>query len=87
MKEIIRILMDHNGISEEEARVLVKETRDEIMMLDDPYKADEVIMDYLNLEPGYIYEIVMLYDPCKADKVIMNYFNNDPDYIYEILDI
>ena len=58
MKEVIKILMERDGISEEEARALVKETRDEIMMLDDPCNADEVIMDYLNLEPDYISEIL-----------------------------
>lgn len=58
MKEVIKILMERDGISEEEARALVKETSDEIMMLDDPCKADEVIMDYLNLEPDYISEIL-----------------------------
>ena len=58
MKEVIKILMERDGISEEEARTLVKETRDEIMMLDDPCNADEVIMDYLNLEPDYISEIL-----------------------------
>ena len=58
MEEVIKILMERDGISEEEARALVKETRDEIMMLDDPCNADEVIMDYLNLEPDYISEIL-----------------------------
>jgi len=58
MKEVIKILMERDGISEEEARALVKETRDEIMMLDDPCKTDEIIMDYLNLEPNYISEIL-----------------------------
>jgi len=58
MKDIIRILVERDDISEEEARALIKETRDEIMMLDDPCKADEVIMDYLNLEPDYIFEIL-----------------------------
>jgi hypothetical protein len=58
MKDIIRILVERDGISEEEARILVKETRDEIMMLDNPCNADEVIMDYLNLEPDYIFEIL-----------------------------
>lgn len=57
MKDIIKFLMDRDGISEEEARALVKETRDEIMMLDDPCKVDEVIMDYLNLGPDDISEI------------------------------
>ena len=58
MKEVIKILMERDGISEEEARTLVKETRDEIMMLDDPCNADEVIMDYLNLEPDYLFDIL-----------------------------
>lgn len=58
MKDIIRILVERDGISEEEARILVKETRDEIIMLDNPCNADEVIMDYLNLEPDYIFEIL-----------------------------
>lgn len=58
MKDIIRILVERDGISEEEARALIKETRDELMMLDDPCKADEVIMNYLNLEPDYIFEIL-----------------------------
>ena len=58
MNKVIRILMERDGISEEEARALVKETRDEIMMLDDPCNADEVIMDYLNLEPDYIFDIL-----------------------------
>ena len=57
MEEVIRILMERDGISEEEARTLIKETRDEIMMLDDPCKADEVFMEYLGLEPDYLERI------------------------------
>ena len=58
MKEVIKILMEHDGISEEEARVLVKETRDEIMMLDNPMEADNVLMEYLGLEPDYLFYIL-----------------------------
>ena len=58
MKEIIRILMQRDGISEEEARVLIKETRDEIMMLDNPLGADNVLMEYLGLEPDYLFDIL-----------------------------
>jgi hypothetical protein len=57
MEEVIKILMERDGISEEEARTLIKETRDEIMMLDDPCKADEVFMEYLGLEPDYLERI------------------------------
>ena len=58
MKEVIKILMERDGISEEEARALVKETRDEIMMLDDPLEADNVLMEYLGLEPDYLFDIL-----------------------------
>lgn len=57
MEEIIKILMERDGISEEEARTLINETRDEIMMLDDPCKAEEVFMEYLGLEPDYLCNI------------------------------
>lgn len=60
MNEVVEILMKRDGISEEEARTLINETRDEIMMLDDPCKADEVIMDYLNLEPDYLCNILSI---------------------------
>ena len=58
MNKIIKILMQRDGISEEEARALVKETRDEIMMLDNPLEADNVLMEYLGLEPDYLFDIL-----------------------------
>ena len=58
MKEVIKILMQRDGISEEEARALINETRDEIMMLDNPFEADTVLMEYLGLEPDYMFEIL-----------------------------
>lgn len=58
MNKIIKILMERDGISEEEARSLVKETRDEIMMLDNPMEADNVLMEYLGLEPDYLFDIL-----------------------------
>lgn len=58
MKKIIKILMQRDGISEEEARALIKETRDEIMMLDNPLEADNILMEYLGLEPDYIFDIL-----------------------------
>lgn len=57
MDKIIEILMKRDGIDEEEARALVEETRDEIISLDDPMEADNVMMDYLGLEPDYILDI------------------------------
>lgn len=58
MNKIVKILMERDGINEEEARSLIKETRDEIMMLDNPLEADTVLMEYLGLEPDYIFEIL-----------------------------
>ena len=58
MNKIIKILMQRDGISEEEARALVKETRDEIMMLDNPLESDNVLMEYLCLEPDYLFDIL-----------------------------
>ena len=54
MNKIVEILMERDGMSQEEAEALVKETRDELMMLDDPMEADEIVEDYLGLEPDYI---------------------------------
>jgi hypothetical protein len=58
MKEVIKILMERDGISEEEARALINETREEIMMLDNPLEADTVLMEYLGLEPDYLFYIL-----------------------------
>lgn len=57
MDKIIEILMKRDGIDEEEARALVEETRDEIISLDDPMEADNIMMDYLGLEPDYILDL------------------------------
>ena len=58
-RELIEILMKRDGMSYEYARSLVKETRDEIMscedFCDDP---EEIIADYLGLEPDYIDDIL-----------------------------
>jgi len=56
--KVIKILMERDGISAEEARSLVKETRDELLSLDNPLEADNIIMEYLGLEPDYIFDII-----------------------------
>ena len=52
MNKIVEILMERDGITEEDARALIEETRDEIMC--NPENADEIIQDYLGLEPDYL---------------------------------
>ena len=56
MNKVVQILMKRDGIDEEEARSLIKETRDE--MIENPYEADDIIMEYLGLEPDYIFDIL-----------------------------
>jgi hypothetical protein len=60
MNRVVEILMERDGISEEEARTLVRETRDELIMLDNPFEADEIIEDYLGLEPDYLEDILYI---------------------------
>lgn len=52
MNKIVEILMERDGITEEDARALIEETRDEIMC--NPENVDEIIQDYLGLEPDYL---------------------------------
>ena len=52
MNKIVEILMERDGITEEDARTLIEETRDEIMCNSE--NADEIIQDYLGLEPDYL---------------------------------
>lgn len=58
MNKVVEILMERDDMSQEHAERLVKETRDEIMMLDNPLDADEVIEDYLGLEPDYLFDVL-----------------------------
>lgn len=52
MNKIVEILMERDDITEEDARALIEETRDEIMC--NPENTDEIIQDYLGLEPDYL---------------------------------
>jgi hypothetical protein len=60
MNRVVEILMKRDGISEDEARTLVRETRDELIMLDNPFEADEIIENYLGLEPDYLEDILYI---------------------------
>jgi len=58
MNRVVEILVKRDGISVSEAMALVKETRDEIVMLDNPLEADDIIQEYLGLEPDYLEDIL-----------------------------
>lgn len=58
MNKVIDILMKRDGIEYEDARNLVKETKDEI--ISNPIDANEIIKDYLGLEPDYLEDILLI---------------------------
>jgi hypothetical protein len=58
MNKVVEILMSRDGMPQDHAERLVQETRDEIMMLDNPLEADDVLMDYLGLEPDYLEDVL-----------------------------
>lgn len=55
-EKLIKIIMNRDEVDEEFARALIKETRDEIVS--NPEDAEEIIKDYLGLEPDYIETIL-----------------------------
>ena len=58
MNKVVELLMKRDGITEEEAREMIVETREE--MLEDPYVATEILEDNLGIEPDYIMDILDL---------------------------
>ena len=58
MNRVIDILMKRDGIEYEDARSLVKETKDEI--ISNPIDANEIIKDYLGLEPDSLEDILLI---------------------------
>jgi len=58
MNKVVEILMKRDNLEQDYAEKLVAETRDEIMNLDNPLEADDVLMDYLGLEPDYLFDIL-----------------------------
>lgn len=57
MKKVVEILMERDGMNREEAKDLVKETRD-LLLSSDPWDADEIMADMLGLEPDYIMDLI-----------------------------
>ena len=58
MNRVVEILMNRDNMPQEHAERLVQETRDEIMMLDNPLEADDVLMEYLGLESDYLHDVL-----------------------------
>ena len=58
MNRVVEILMKRDNMPQDHAEKLVEETRDEIMVLDNPLEADDVLMEYLGLEPDYLFDVL-----------------------------
>jgi len=58
MNKVVKILMERDNLDQDYAEKLVKETRDEIIALDNPLEADDVLYDYLGLEPDYLFDVL-----------------------------
>lgn len=58
MNRVIDILMKRDGIEYEDARNLVKETKDEI--ISNPIDANKIIKDYIGLDPDYLEDILLI---------------------------
>ena len=59
MNRVVKILMERDNMTYEDAHSLVKETRDEIICSGciDP---SDIISDYLGLEPDYLDDILLI---------------------------
>ena len=60
MNKVVKILMERDEIDRETAEAIVRETRDELMNLENPFEADDVMRDYLGLEPDYIFDVLAM---------------------------
>ena len=58
MNKVVKILMERDDIDQETAEALVSETRDELLNTENVFEADDIIIDYLELEPDYIFDIL-----------------------------
>lgn len=58
MNKVVKILMERDGMSKDEAIELVEETRDEILACGGGDEAWDIIEDNLGLEPDYIFDIL-----------------------------
>lgn len=56
--KVVKILMERDDIDRETAEEIVRETRDELLSLDNFLDADMVMATNLELEPDYIFDIL-----------------------------
>ena len=56
MNRVVKILMERDGLTKEEALELIEECKQELLTAD-PWEADAIIMSTLGLEPDYLFDI------------------------------
>ena len=56
--KVIKILMERDDIDRETAEEIVRETRDELLSLDNSLDADMVMATNLEIEPDYIFDVL-----------------------------
>lgn len=57
MEQVIKILMERDGNTREEAESRIQETR-ELLLSSDLWESDQIMADELGLEPDYIFDII-----------------------------
>lgn len=57
MEQVIKILMERDGNTREEAENRIQETR-ELLLSSNPWESDQIMADELGLEPDYIFDII-----------------------------
>ena len=60
MNKVVRILMERDGMSREDAEELVRDTASELADCTNVLDADDIIASNLGLEPDYIFDILGL---------------------------
>lgn len=56
MNRVVKILMERDDLTKDEALELINECKQELLTAD-PWEADDIIMSTLGLEPDYLFDI------------------------------
>ena len=57
MNPVLKILMERDGMTEQESIDLIRKTKEELLY-NDGWHSDDIIMENLGLEPDYIIDIL-----------------------------
>lgn len=61
MSDLVKVLMDRDGMTRQEAEELVEQTREEVFASfddEDGMDPEEIIANNLGLEPDYIFDLI-----------------------------